>query len=306
MDRPPDMSDDRIAELLRSIVDDEAVRAPNREAVRTAFLDEIGPARTGEPADIFDLDTGEHRAVARRPSRGHLIVPLVAAAVLILVLGIAAAVRIAGDVEEPVASLPDPTVPSVDLVPIGGQLPVGTVFSSLAGGIRFDLDESAVLRERSGDHITLSFRADDGAEVTVSLVETDPGEFRAGLSDAVAREELRIDPAVYRVDSLRIEVTPNGMERWGCDAGSACRLGDLSITVAVGGDDVDNFVTTVDLGDDAGLVVVERYDSPPASIDPEVSDLLGRPGDPTVRRRDRAAPILDSIAPWWETAPQAP
>lgn len=293
-----DRGDEQIAALLRSLVDDDGVRAPNREAIRSGFLAEFDRVRGARANEVVVLELRRDRSHSRRVRSWHVLVPIVAAAVLLAVLGVVALVQV--EVDEPVASLPDSTFPSVDLVPIGGELPVGTVVSSLAGGIRFELDEPAVLRDRSDDRITLAFSPDtvEGG-LTVSLVATDPGAFRVALSDAMRRGDVRADPAAYRPDSLRLEVTPEGRTAWGCEVGAPCQLDDLSITVAVGDDGVDNFVTTVDLADDRGLVVVERYELPPPPTDPELLDLLGRPEDATIRRRTLAAPIIDSVEPLW-------
>lgn len=304
MDPSTDMTDDRLAELLRSVVDDDALRSPNRDAVRSSFLAEYDRTFERAPADIAHIaEIGLHdRAAVRRGPRRHVLVPLVAAVLLLVVLGAVAFVRIIDERDEPVASVP--TIPSVDAVPVGSELPAGSVVSSLGGGIRFELEEPAVLLERSDGHITLTFPSERGA--SVSFVDTEPAEFRARLSDAVQRRDVRIDPAVYRADSLRVEVTSAGRETWGCEVGAPCRLDDLSIVVAVGGDEVDNFVTTVDFPEGAGLVVVERYESVPPPIDPDLSDLLGRSEDSGVRSRGLAGRIIDTIEPLWTVPPAGP
>lgn len=298
MDDVTEMADDRIAELLRSVVDDESLYAAGRAHIRARFLDEFDRASVPRRASVVELD---RHPVVKRPHRARVGV-LAVASVLAVVGAFGLIVFGRVPVDGPVTSTPTtraatttttttvPPVASLEDLSSGTTLAAGWHEAPLAGGVRFELLEPLVLERLTDEQLTLELSA-AGQAAVISIVDVEPGAFRTALAELVGREELRIDPAVYRSNSLRLELTSEGAARHGCVESVRCSIDELSIDVVTRG---ETYVTTAAFDDGGGVIVVEHFGGIP--IDPDLGDLLGAP-DLTLGLRDVAAAIVDTIEP---------
>lgn len=306
-----DLPEDRISELLRSVTEDDSLRAPGRADIRARFLDEFdGTAPTSVPAVELDL-----RNATKQPHRASAVM-LAVASVLVVVGAIGVFLAGRAPVDEPVPATPmsaPPATPTettttsetttrttvpqaspIDEAAAGTALAAGWHLAPLAGGTRFELLEPTILERSTDDRLVLLVSAERQDDAVVSIIDADPSTFRSALTDLVGQGEVSIDPDAYRVDSLSLELSPDAADARGCAIDAVCTIDELSIEVATGG---DTQVTIVEFADGGGVIVVERFAGPGTPVESNLADGLGVDPDAAYRLRDVAAGIIDTIEP---------